>query len=59
MAQGVAWCARKLSIPCTVIAPATAPQMKIKAIERLGGRLIPVTFEEWWQAFERRSYPGC
>ena len=58
MAQGVAWCARKLSIPCTVIAPATAPQTKIKAIERLGGRVIPVTFEEWWQAFEQRSYPG-
>ena len=58
MAQGVAWCARKLSISCTVIAPATAPQTKIKAIERLGGRVIPVTFEEWWQAFERRSYPG-
>jgi threonine dehydratase len=58
MAQGVAWCARKLGIPCTVIAPATAPRTKIEAIERLGGRVIPVTFEEWWQAFEQRSYAG-
>lgn len=58
MAQGVAWCARKLSIPCTVIAPASAPQTKIEAIERLGGKVILVTFEEWWRAFEQRSYPG-
>ena len=58
MAQGVAWCARKLSIPCTVIAPSTAPDAKVSAIERLGGRVIRVTFDEWWTAFEQRSFPG-
>src|SRR5262249_27264619 len=58
MAQGVAWCARKLGIPCTVIAPATAPQTKIDAIERLGGRVVTVLFDEWWRAFAERSYPG-
>jgi threonine dehydratase len=58
MAQGVAWCARKLKIPCTVIAPATAPETKISAIERLGGRVIKVSFDEWWRAFAERAYPG-
>jgi len=58
MAQGVAWCARRLGIPCTVIAPATAPETKINAIERLGGRVIKVAFDEWWRAFAERSYPG-
>ena len=58
MAQGVAWCARRLGIPCTVIAPATAPETKIDAIERLGGRVIKVSFDEWWRAFAERSYPG-
>jgi threonine dehydratase len=58
MAQGVAWCARRLGIPCTVIAPATAPETKIQAIERLGGRVIKVSFDEWWRAFEERVYPG-
>jgi threonine dehydratase len=58
MAQGVACFARKLGIPCTVIAPATAPETKINAIERLGGRVIKVSFEEWWRAFEERGYPG-
>jgi len=58
MAQGVAWNARELGIPCTVIAPETAPDTKIGAIERLGGRVIKVSFEEWWRAFEERRYPG-
>ena len=58
MAQGAAWMARQLGIPCTVIAPDTAPEVKIKAIERLGGRVIKVSFEEWWRAFEQRMYPG-
>jgi threonine dehydratase len=58
MAQGVAWRARELGIPCTVIAPDTAPQTKISAIERLGGRVLKVSFDEWWRAFEERCYPG-
>jgi threonine dehydratase len=58
MAQGVAWTARRLGIPCTVVAPETAPETKVKAIERLGGRVIKVSFEEWWRAFEQRLYPG-
>jgi threonine dehydratase len=58
MAQGVAWRARELGIPCTVIAPDTAPETKIKAIQRLGGKVIMVAFDEWWKAFEQRAFPG-
>jgi threonine dehydratase len=58
MAQGVAWRARELGISCTVVAPDTAPDTKIKPIERLGGRVIKVSFEEWWRAFETRTFPG-
>ncbi len=58
MAQGVAWRARALGISCTVIAPESAPETKIKAIERLGGQVIRVTFDEWWNAFEQRAFPG-
>jgi threonine dehydratase len=39
MAQGVAYCARRLKIPATVIAPDTAPETKLRAVERLGGRI--------------------
>ncbi len=58
MAQGVAWQARALGIPCTVIAPETAPETKINAIQRLGATVIKVPFDEWWSTFERRAYPG-
>ena len=58
MAQGVAFCARQMGIPATIIAPETAPVTKIRAVERLGGRVIKVPFAEWWQTFETRTYPG-
>jgi threonine dehydratase len=58
MAQGVAWCARSLGVACTVIAPDTAPDAKVNAIERLGGHVIKVSFSEWWRAFEERAHPG-
>src|SRR6266481_3188024 len=58
MAQGVAWRARELGIRCTVIAPESAPETKVKAIAKLGGEVIKVPFDEWWNAFEQRSFPG-
>jgi len=58
MAQGVAWRARELGIACTVIAPETAPDAKVKAVERLGGRVIKVPFERWWQTFQERAFAG-
>lgn len=58
MAQGVAWQARRLGIPCTVIAPDTAPETKVQAVQRLGGRVLKVPFDHWWRAFEERAYPG-
>ncbi len=58
MAQGVAWIARELGVPATVVAPDHAPRAKTDAIERLGGRVIRVPFDRWWQAMEEGSYPG-
>jgi threonine dehydratase len=58
MAQGVAFCARRAGVPATVVSPDTAPQTKIRAVERLGGRVILAPFADWWRTFETRSYPG-
>src|SRR6201988_2620679 len=58
MAQGVAFCARRMGIPATIVAPDTAPATKIRAVERMGGRVIKVPFADWWRTFETRSYPG-
>src|SRR5213592_4579009 len=44
MAQGLAWCARELGVPCSVVVPEHAPAAKTDAIERLGGTVIRVPF---------------
>ena len=49
MAQGVAWAARELGVPATVIAPEGAPQTKLDAIARLGGKVVKVPYERWWE----------
>ncbi|MCY4018195.1 MAG: pyridoxal-phosphate dependent enzyme [Chloroflexi bacterium] len=48
MAQGVAWHARRLDIPCHVVVPDHAPETKLDAIRRLGGEIIKTPFDEWW-----------
>lgn len=48
-AQGVAWNARRLGLPCTIVVPDTAPQNKLEAISRLGARIVKVSYGEWWQ----------
>ncbi|MFQ5790259.1 MAG: threonine/serine dehydratase [Acidobacteriota bacterium] len=58
MAQGVAWAARSLGVPATIIVPETAPETKLAATERLGGKLIKVPFERWWKTIEESSFPG-
>jgi len=58
MAQGVAWHARRLGISCTVIVPEHAPETKLAAITRLGGKFIKVPFDEWWQVIVNHHYPG-
>jgi threonine dehydratase len=58
MAQGVAWCARRRQVPCTVVMPDHAPQTKQAAVERLGARAIKVPFDAWWQTLVDRRHPG-
>jgi len=58
MAQGVAWWGRRLGIPCSVIVPEHAPETKLQAIQRLGGHVIKVSFDRWWQTLVERTYPG-
>src|SRR2546423_15709424 len=41
MAQGVAFCARRIGVPATLVAPDHAPAPEIPPVERLGGRGSP------------------
>jgi threonine dehydratase len=58
MAQGVAWAAREAGVAARIIAPDTAPRAKLDAVERLGGEVIPVPHEVWWQTMVERRYEG-
>jgi threonine dehydratase len=53
MAQGVAWMARELGVPATIVVPDNASQAKLAAVERLGGRVVRVPWDEWWAAVEQ------
>jgi threonine dehydratase len=57
MAQGVAWGARQLGIRCRVVVPESAPVAKTAAVERLGGEVIRVPFDEWWQTMLDHGHP--
>ncbi len=59
MAQGVAYAARLRGVPATIVVPEHAPQTKIDAIERYGGRVIKVPYEEWWQVLVTGRYEGA
>jgi len=50
MAQGVAWIARELGVPATIAVPEHAPQAKLSAIARLGGTVVKLPYNDWWQA---------
>ena len=58
MAQGVAWCARQMGVKCSVVAPVTAPEAKLRAIERLGARTVPVSHAKWMEVFQTRQFEG-
>ena len=49
MAQGVAYLARELGLPAKIVVPEHAPQAKLGAVERLGGEVVRVPYDEWWQ----------
>ena len=63
MAQGVAWIARELGLPATIAVPEHAPQAKLDAIARLGGRVLKVPYDDWWEAIvtqpRRRASRAC
>ena len=58
MAQGVAWGARTLGVPCTVIMPDSAPRTKLEAVARLGATIVKLPYDEWWQTLADHGREG-
>jgi threonine dehydratase len=50
MAQGVAWIARELGVSATIAVPEHAPEAKLSAIARLGGSVVKLPYNDWWQS---------
>jgi threonine dehydratase len=57
MAQGVAYAAGLRGVPATIVVPAGAPRAKLDAVERYGGRVIEVPYDEWWEVMTTGRYP--
>ena len=51
-AQGVAFAARKAGARCSVMVMDTAPETKIRAIERLGATIVRASYDECWRTVE-------
>jgi threonine dehydratase len=58
MGQALAWYAKKLNIPCTVLVPDDAPEVKVQAIQRLGADVVKVPFAEYQSVQKEGSHPA-
>src|SRR5881275_2404131 len=56
--QGVAYAARKLGVPSSVVAIETAPQTKLDRMRALGATIVPVSYDDAWVAAETHQFPG-
>jgi threonine dehydratase len=54
-AQGVALAARKAGVPCSVMVMDTAPDAKLRAIDRLGATIVKATYDECWRTVEAHA----
>jgi threonine dehydratase len=59
MAQGVAYAARLRGVPATIVVPEGAPETKIAAIERFGGRVVALPYDDWWRVLVEGRYDGA
>jgi threonine dehydratase len=54
-AQGVALAARRAGVPCSVMVMDTAPEAKLRAIDRLGAAIVKATYDECWRTVEAHA----
>jgi threonine dehydratase len=56
--QGLAFAARAMGVPATVVVPHAAAETKVKALLELGAKVIRRSFDEWWTILTSRACPG-
>ena len=58
MAIAVAYAARELNLPCTVVVTEDLPAKKLAAINTLGSTVVSVPWDQMLEVAETRTYPG-
>jgi threonine dehydratase len=56
--QGLAFAAREIGVPVTVIVPDGSAMTKAKSLAELGAKVIRVPFDEWWTVLTTRNFAG-
>lgn len=56
-AQGVAFAARRAGVGCSVMVMDTAPETKLRSIERLGATIVKASYDECWQTVVAHASP--
>jgi threonine dehydratase len=56
--QGLAFAAREIGVPATVVVPTTAAETKVEALIELGAKVIRRPFDEWWTVLTTRRCDG-
>ena len=56
--QGLAFAARQIGVPATVVVPDGSAATKAKVLAELGAKVIRLPFEEWWTVLTSRGHAG-
>jgi threonine dehydratase len=56
--QGLAFAARQIGVPATVVVPDGSAATKAEALAELGAKVIRLPFDEWWMVLTTRSFAG-
>jgi threonine dehydratase len=56
--QGLAFAAREIGVPATVVVPDGSATTKAKALTELGAKVIRLPFDAWWTVLTTRTYSG-
>jgi threonine dehydratase len=56
-AQGVALAAQRAGVKCSVMVMDTAPQTKLRSIERLGATIVTANYDECWKTVIAHASP--
>ena len=56
--QGLAYAARRMGIPATLVVPDAAAQTKVNSLLELGANVLRLPFDEWWAVLTSRRCAG-